>query len=331
MGVAYGAHQTTGMQFESRISTYTDKMAALEDRKNAENALASQIDRALRIVDDESDAGCNFCFFFRRLGGTHGIGRLKPAAYSTSVGAATGVALGDVKKAPATGTSAQRALFGMKKKKVDPNAKLQEAAEAMAERIRGLEYRAIEGKKEAAALMKSGNKAAAMRALKKAKAVEKQVEQNQQALDAVECQVDMMAQAAIQSTVTAALTTSSAGLKGNKEMLKKAETAIDDATEARDMAEDLNGVMTEFATSATHDVDEDDLLAELRELMAGDDEPPPPAAMEDPQLAAMRKLEAAHAALDDADRLRKALPAAGGSGGRKKPEEKQGLLLASAM
>ena len=309
------------MQFGSGISTLEDKHAALEERKDAERALAAQIDRALRIVEDDSDVGCNFCHILRRLRGTHTIGALRTAAAQGAQAA----------KKTATSSSTQRSLFGTKKKKADPNAKLAEAAAAMQERIRGLEYRALDMRREAKELMQQGQKAAALRALKKSKGLEKQVSQNQAALDAVEQQVDLMATAEMQRQVTAALSTSASGLKGNKEMLKKAETAIDDATEARDMADDLNGVMTEFAAGTSADADDDELLQELDELMAAAEPPKPPTVLEAPQRAAARKLEEKHAAWEDAERLRRALPAvSNGKHGKAKVEEKQ-QLIASAM
>ncbi len=320
------------MQFQKSIATLEDKTAALEERKEAERNLASQIDRALRIVEDDGDVGCNFCFPFRRLRGLRSsIGNLRTAAVGAGESAA------DATKAVAGSTATHRALFGSKKKKADPNAKLAEAASAMQERIRGLEYRALEGKREAALLMKQGQKAAALRALKKAKGLEKQVEQNQAALDAVEQQVDLMAQAEMQRQVTAALSTSSQNMKQNKDMLKKAETAIDDATEARDMADDLNGVMTEFATTGGGDIDEDDLLAELQELAASTEEPAPAkigaSSSQEPQHSAVKRIEEQQAAWDEAERVRRSFPTVRGTGknGKQKAVEEKVGLISSAM
>ena len=312
------------MNLSKRISTIEDKNAALDERREAERALASQIDRALQIVEDDADVGCNFCFLLRRFRGRTTVGEIRTVSEPTAA-----------KKAAST------AFFGARKKKADPNAKLQEAAAAMQERIRALEYRAIDSKREASQLMKQGQKQAALRALKKSKALDKQVEQNQAALDAVEQQVDLMAQAEMQKQVTAALHTSSQGMKSSKEMLKKAESAIDDATDARDAADDLNGVMSEFAAAGSNDVDDDELLSELQRLVeAGDDPPPPtetgelaggstPSASElgaSAQRAAVMRLEEQHRAWDEAERVRKSLPSA-----CKKASEEKVRLIASAV
>tara|TARA_B100000575_G_scaffold186584_2_gene150279 strand:- start:2105 stop:3022 length:918 start_codon:yes stop_codon:yes gene_type:complete len=304
------------MQFATQISTLTDKNSAIEKRREAERNLSAQIDRALRIVEDENESSCNLCFLWRRLRGTHTIGNLRTAAVD-----------GDVKTTVTNSSANRSSFFGSKKKKSNPSTKLQEAAAAMNERIRALEYRAVDSKREAKELMQQGQKQAALRALKKAKGLEKQVSQNQAALDAVEQQVDLIAQAEMQRHVTAALSTSSKDLKGNKEMLKKAETAIDDATEARDMAEDLGSVMNDFAAGTSNDIGDDDLLAELNELMAVVDPPKPPTVLEDTQREAARALEDRHTAWEEAEKVRRAFPTV--SKGKAKVEEKE-QLIASA-
>ena len=71
---------------------------------------------------------------------------------------------------PSAAASATRssALFGVGSKK-SASAKLAEAARAMEARAATLEERAKQNRMQAAALMKAGNKAQALRALKKAK------------------------------------------------------------------------------------------------------------------------------------------------------------------
>ena len=116
------------MQLQKNISTFADKTAALEGRKQAERNLVSQVERALRIVEDDSDVGCNFCFLFRKLRNSRSsIGSLHTVS-------ATGAAP-EVGKA-ASNSSAHRALFGSKKKKTDPNSKLQEVWIVKSNRLR---------------------------------------------------------------------------------------------------------------------------------------------------------------------------------------------------
>ena len=79
----------------------------------------------------------------------------------------------------------------------------------------------------------------------------------------------------MQKTLTTALASTSKSLRTDGKMLTRAEKAIDDASEARDMASDLNSVVAEFATAGS--VDDDDLAAELESMLdAVNDVPPPP-------------------------------------------------------
>ena len=264
--------------------------------------------------------------------------RARPAAAAagTALGTAAGTA---ARAADATAAAAARqssgahALFGLRKGKADPHAKLQEAASAMQGRIEQLEVRVGEGQSEAKRLMGLGQRAAALRAMRKVKAVEKQVASNQAALDAVEQQVDLMQQAVMQKTVASALQTSSKGLKGQKKLLQQAEGAVEDAAEARDMAEDLSTVMGEFANGG-HNDDDDELLAELDALILGDGPTPPDefdddeAAAEEAEAAARdaAAIEARDAAWRSAEAARRALPAV--PKGKRRGE--QAALLASA-
>ena len=204
------------------------------------------------------------CSIWRRM-----TGRQRAAALT--VVAAEGAATSTT---AATGTATQARLFGMKK--ADPHAKLAEAAAGMEKRVQELELRAQSERAEAKAQMHSGQKTSAMRMLKRAKMTEKQLEANQQSLMAIEQQVDLMAQAQVQKQLASALASSSKGMKAQKKLLKNAESAVDEAQDARDMADDLGNVMAEFAQGGNGDADDDDLMAELQQMV--DDDPSPPAA-----------------------------------------------------
>ena len=160
-------------------------------------------------------------------------------------------------------------IFGLAgaKKASDPAHMLEQAASVMKARIEQLESRAAEQRVEAARLMKAGQKQAAMRALKKAKQLEASVAANSASLDAVEQQVDLLAQAAVQKTLTSALETTSKTMQKDKKMVARAEKAVDDVSEVRDMAEDLNAAMNELANHGANDIDEDELLEELEVMM----------------------------------------------------------------
>jgi hypothetical protein len=144
---------------------------------------------------------------------------------------------------------------------------LEQAASVMRARIEQLEQRASEQRAEAARLVRAGQKQAAMRALKKAKQLESSVAANSASLDAVEQQVDLLAQAAVQKTLTSALETTSKTMQKDKKMVQRAEKAVDDVSEVRDMAEDLNNAMSELANYGGNDIDEDELADELEAMM----------------------------------------------------------------
>lgn len=300
-----------------------DKMAALKARREQERALGAQIDQLMRDAD-ATPQGCGVCAIWRRM---------TRKQRSVVVTAATSESSG------AMSTSTQSRLFGIAVKKSDPHAKLAEAAASMEERVVQLESRAASLRAEALRLKGLGNTQAALRMLKKAKAVEKQVEANQAALMAVEAQIDMMAQASMQKQVASALASSSKGMKSNKKMLKNAEAAVDEAQDARDMAEDLGAVMADFAASGNGE-DDDELLDELNQMMAEDTKPPVNNSLEEVSLedaealaaaakaAEIAKLESRIADWNEAERLRTQMPAAPSTKLAALKEEKAGLLQA---
>lgn len=159
-------------------------------------------------------------------------------------------------------------IFGLAgaKRASDPAKMLEQAASVMRARIEQLEQRASQQRSEAARLVKLGQKQPAMRALKKAKQLEASVASNSASLDAVEQQVDLLAQAAVQKTLTSALETTSKTMQKDKKLVARAEKAVDDVSEVRDMAEDLNNAMSELANHGSNDIDEDDLMEELEAM-----------------------------------------------------------------
>lgn len=220
--------------------------------------LGAHIDTIMRQADAEPTSGCGVCHIWSRLTGKQRTVALAVAA-ETASGSASGVA------SATASFQTQSRLFGVRK--ADPHTKLAEAATSMETRISQLECRAASEREEAKRLVAAGQKASALRALKRAKATEKQLEANQQSLMAIEQQVDMMAQAQMQKQLATALASSSKGMKEQKKLLKSAESAVDEAQDARDMAEDLGNVMAEFAQNGNGD-DDDELLDELNAMMS---------------------------------------------------------------
>ena len=280
MSVAYGVEE---------------KYRQLRMRKEEHRKLGQHIDNIIRQSEGvEQPKGC-FPFVFGLFSRMRGHKRTAVAT----------VDLGSTTRASGN-VDVHRAVFGLAGvKKGDPAAKLEEAAGVMKGRIEQLEVRAQEQRASAMQLQKAGQKAPALRALKKAKQIEAQVASNQSALDAVEQQVDMLAQAAMHKTLTSALASTSKSMKADGKMLSKAEAAIDDATEARDMASDLNGVMAEFAQNGTGDADDEDLEAELMAMI--DSVPPPPVDVEAEKQAEIARLETQLSARQRARETREAL------------------------
>jgi hypothetical protein len=90
-------------------------------------------------------------------------------------------------------------------------------------------------------------------------------------MDALEAQSDMLEQTQLQKEVAAALGATAKSLKKEKGLLSKAEDAVDAAAEMKDMHDDLSQVMAGLGDAVHNDVDEDELLAELEEMVEGDD------------------------------------------------------------
>ena len=95
----------------------------------------------------------------------------------------------------------------------------------------------------------------------KQKMVEKQLETAQSTHVALETQVDVLAQSELQKQVASALSASVATTKKKtKGLLGRTETAVEDAAELKDLAEDISSVMGGLQTEA---FDEDELMEEL--------------------------------------------------------------------
>jgi hypothetical protein len=257
-------------------SSVAEKNEKLKIRAEAEKMVNEQIERNMRVSFGEDDDGnCGPCrsIFGRR--------RRLP------------VPTGEAAPAKRSGV-----MFGVGKR-IDPHAKLAEAASALEERIGQLELRVSEGRMDAATAMRAGKKQLAMRLLKKTKLVEQKLAANQKSLDAIEAQLLLMSEAAMQKTLASALASSSKGLKNQSKLIAKAESAVDTAADARDMATELNDVFAEF-TAGNGTGDDDDLLAELN-AMVGDD--PSPVTGETAGQA-IERLEAKHEQWDEIELAR---------------------------
>lgn len=312
------------------LKSSQDKNVALKARMEEQRKLGATIDVMMRDADPDVTRGCGVCNMWRRLTGRQRAMAIAAVESPTAASAPSA----------ASGMQSSSRLFGMRK--ADPHTALASAASTMESRNQQLEARAASEREEAKRLMALGQKTSAMRALKRAKGTEKQLEANQAALIAVEQQVDLMAQAQMQKQVASALASSSKGMKAQKKLLKNAENAVDDAQDARDMADDLGNVMAEFAQNGNGPED-DELLEELNAMMTEDH--PSKAALssveaesdtsdaavaEAARLAQIAELESKLKRLDEARSVRSALPSAPVEIKAKAKEEKAHLLAASS-
>jgi hypothetical protein len=239
------------------MRTVEDKHKEKKARIDAEKQISLQATAALRRRQlDEATVGCSLCFVLRRLSGRVDVSAT--AVYGNGQ--------------QATGA---KAVFGSKK--VSGNAKLLCAAEQLTCHIQSLEERAATSEAEVKRLLSMGKKPEALRQLKKTKLARGRLAQAQSAADALEAQIDALEGAALNASLSSALKQSSKSMRKHKKLLSSAEDAIDAASEQRDMARDLDGVMADFS-QGTQDIDEDELMEELESMMVDDHEPPPPTA-----------------------------------------------------
>lgn len=223
-------------------------------------------------------------------------------------------------------------LFGLagKARKKSPADALQAVGDQLTERIAELEVRADKEEAKARSLAAAWKaapvgaaadrkKAEAMQMLARAKRTQQMVVSAQSSLYAIEQQIDTLGQASVQKELAQALKTTSVSMKKNKKALAMAEDAIDDAAEARDAAQDLSAVMSEFA-SGSGAVDEDELELELRQMLeetqtAGE---PEPAAAVEPAMPLPSRVSAAD------------FPPAPSHAPKLKNEDRESLLAAAA-
>ena len=163
-------------------------------------------------------------------------------------------------------SSADVRIFGQHKQQTTATDKLASAAKSVEAHVEQLSDKASLAKTRAAQLAAAGKKAEAMASLKKAKLLEKQLETATQTHAALETQVDVLAQSALQREVASALSASVAtSKKRSKGRRSRTENAVDEAAELKDLAQDISQAMGGLQNDVW---DEDELEAELAELAA---------------------------------------------------------------
>lgn len=205
-------------------------------------------------VDEDNVRGCGGRFFC--------FGRAKRTAQpaSTSRGAAAGT----------LHSAMDSRLFGKRGKQTSATDKLSHAVESVAQHVDQLSEKAQAARSKARELFAADKKADAMAALKRAKMIEKQLESASSTHMALERQMDVLAESALQKEVASALSTAVASTKKKtKGLLSKAEDAADGATEMKDFADDVAHALGSIQVDT---FDDDELLDELNGMVHNDDE-----------------------------------------------------------
>jgi hypothetical protein len=223
---------------EAPIRNVKDKTQALEERTAKVNAIQAQVSRLERAMNDEDSPrmGCLGWFFRRRTRNSS--------------------------------SSLDQAVFGHKSTTASTTAsdRLTSAAVSMEQHAESLGERAGAARAKAKSLMAAGKRTEALACLKKAKQAESQHANAVATTSALERQIDMLAESALQKEVATALSASVAVAKKKTiGLMSKAEDAVDAAVELRDFAEDVSQVMGGLQTD---NYDEDELLEELEAMQA---------------------------------------------------------------
>lgn len=230
------------------------KQLRLAEQRKTEAALEATIARLEVAMREEEQGvpGCASRFLCGLMGGRRGRAKRTGASDQSALDQAV---FGQQRSGGAATSSAAE--------------RLNKAALSMSMHVQALDERAQASRQQAKSLMAAGKKAEAMLALKRAKQTEKQLENAMATHSALERQVDVLAESALQKEVASALTASVAtAKKRTKGLLSKAEDAVDGAVELRDFAED---VAQTFGGLHADQYDEDELMEELNAMAASDD------------------------------------------------------------
>ena len=227
---------------DGTIRDVKSKQMALEQRNAKVNAIDAQVSRLERAMQEEDAprGGC-FAWLFRR----------RPRHSSAALDQAV---FGHKAVSSASSTASDR---------------LTSAAKSMEAHADSLGEKAAAARSKAKALMAAGKKAEALAWLKKAKQAEAQHSNAVATHAALERQIDVLAESALQKEVATALSASVAvAKKKTVGLLSKTEDAVDAAVELKDFAEDVSQA---FGGLQTDTFDEDELLEELNALTMEDE------------------------------------------------------------
>lgn len=165
----------------------------------------------------------------------------------------------------ATSASIDQAVFGQRAGATNTAAgRLTSAAASMEAHADALGERASAARSKAKLLMAAGKKAEALAWLKKAKQAESQHSNAVATHAALERQIDVLEESALQKEVATALSASVAVAKKKVVgLMSKTEDAVDSAVELKDFAEDVSQVLGGLQGN---EYDDDELMEELQAM-----------------------------------------------------------------
>ena len=170
----------------------------------------------------------------------------------------------------ASSSKLKLSLFGVSKQQRSEATAIEAAMGKVQMRLADLEERARTHRSLALKDKQSGNTQDALRELKKAKSLDRQVETTRVALDALERQLDTLSDIGLQRELATALTSTSKSLKvKTKGLVALADDAVEVTQELADDAEDIQAAFDGLMPSngGSSKIDDEELLAELNEMV----------------------------------------------------------------
>lgn len=263
----------------SELTTVESKRNMLKERRAATVALTKEVNRLLSVRGEAVDVdgmhlpvGCfgRLAWVCPRFSIFSSSGRVKLSTVegvSTAAGCSYAATQADLFKAAPSTDTFHRRIFGTQGGvAAQESRKIEVALQTVSARLDELRDRAKIQRERVMYLSNEGKKTEALRELKKAKATDKQVAVAQQALDTLERQNDLLSESVLQKELATALASTNQTVRGKtKGLLVASEKAVDQSQELRDAADDVAAVFEGLAPS--HDSDDDELLAELSQLI----------------------------------------------------------------
>lgn len=269
---------TTNSRDRGVIATVLDKESVLNRRVENRRAIGRRVDDVLRRVSTEANDENYGHSATRHAGGMCGLVACMQRVFRGRSPVPT-VAISAVQNGvDMNGSSTQSAtsisFFGTRRSAAAEQDvamnKLSTASRQIMERASLMRERAESSRATALGCAERKQRAQALSHLRRAKAQEAQADKLEMASVAVQQQSDVLEEASLHVEVAKALGETQKTLKRSQKAITKCESAVDDAAELRDMNDEMQGVLAQLGDSSSATIDDDDLVAELDEMMAAD-------------------------------------------------------------